>query len=186
MTRLAAALLLLTTLAGCNLPAPAEPPSREPTPQRWVCGREYVNHAWGYQRRGVILDGNGTIWRYDVRSTPASLVNPWQPKDMTAMTEQELAVRYNGAVDTGKRIDPEDIARRMALIRDASTAQPTEPRHVAADMGATVLYCLARNIPGATYRQVLIDQKGDMETTNPSSAAKELAGWLNGVFKNAE
>lgn len=186
MKRLAIALLSFTALAACNTLPPPEPPSREQKPQRWICGREYENHAWGYQRRGVVLDNTGTIWRYDIKSSPAALVNPWQPKNLANLTENELQDRYNGAADTGKRIDPEEIARRMALIRDASTAQPTEPRHVGADMGATVLYCLARNVPGATYRQVLIDQKGDMETTNPSSAAKELATWLNGVFKGAE
>ena len=187
MRRLAVASLSVVTLAACNTPATtSEPPAKEPTAQRWICGREYENHAWGYQRRGVVLDGTGTVWRYDIKSSPAALVNPWQPKNLTELTETELEVRYNGAAATGKHIDPDDIARHMALIREAASAQPTEPRQIGADMGATVLYCLARNVPGATYRQVLIDQKGDFESTNPSSAAKELAVWLNAIFKGVE
>lgn len=186
MKRLVTALLSLATLAACTMPATSEPPSREPAPQRWICGREYENHAWGYQRRGLVLDGTGTVWRYDFKSSPAALVNPWQAKNLDALSESELEVRYNGAADTGKRIDPDDIARHMALIRDAAGARPTEPRPRGADMGSTVLYCLTRNVPGATYRQVLIDQKGDFESTNPSSAAKELAAWLNGVFKGLD
>src|SRR5262245_29014772 len=55
----------------------------EPTPvttqQTWLCGREYVNHAWGYQRRGVVVDMAGNVWRYDFRGSPTALVNPWQP-----------------------------------------------------------------------------------------------------------
>jgi len=186
MKRLAVVLSSLATLAACTLPPPAEPPSREQTPQRWICGREYENHAWGYQRRGVVIDGTGAIWRYDFKGSPNALVNPWQPKNLSGLTDKELDVRYNGASDTGKRINPDDIAQRMALIREAASTPPTEPRQHGADMGETVLYCLARNVPGATYRQVLIDQKGDYESTNPSSAAKELAVWLIGVFKGIE
>jgi hypothetical protein len=47
-----------------------------------------------------------------------------------------------------------------------------------------MLYCFERNAARATYRQVLIDQKGDFESTNPSSAAKALAAWLDGVLKD--
>jgi hypothetical protein len=125
----------------------------------------------------------GNIWRYDFKGTPTSLPNPWHAKDLNSQTEDELKVRYNGASDTGKHISTDDIAQHMALIREAARTPPTEGRHVGADMGETIVYCLARNVPGATYRQVLIDQKGDIESTNPSSAAKELASWLDGVFK---
>ena len=185
MKRLALASLSLSVLAGCTTASTdaSDQPSAEPTPQHWICGREYENFAWGYQRRGVVLDGYGNVWRYDFKGTPASLPNPWHAKDLNALTEAELKVRYNGAADTGKHVADDDIARHMALIREAARTPPTEGRHVGADMGATVVYCLARNVPGATYRQVLIDQKGDVESTNPSSAAKELAAWLNGVFK---
>jgi hypothetical protein len=59
-------------------------------------------------------------------------------------------------------------------------AQPTEPparrRH-----GVNGALLLAR-----TYRQVLANQKGDFESTNPSFAAKELAAWLLGVFKGVD
>ena len=184
MRRLAVASLSVVTLAACNTPATtSEPPAKEPTAQRWICGREYENHAWGYQRRGVVLDGDGNIWRYDFKGTPTSLPNPWSPKDLNSLTEEELKVRYNGAVATGKQITPDDIAQHMALIREAARTPPTQGRQVGADMGANVVYCLARNVPGATYRQVLIDQKGDFESTNPSSAARELATWLGRVLE---
>lgn len=182
MKRFATAALTLFVLAACNAPGPAAPETTEPVAQHWICGREYVNFAWGYQRRGVVLDGDGHVWSYQIKGTPQSLPNPWQPKDLNKLTAADLSVRYNGAVDTGQRTTADDVAQHMPLIREASATPPTEGRHVGADMGATVLYCLARNVPGGSYRQVLLDQKGDVETSNPSSAAKELAVWLTHVL----
>ncbi|MBI1211245.1 MAG: hypothetical protein GC190_07270 [Alphaproteobacteria bacterium] len=180
--RIATILFALISLTACNSPTPATDEPPEPTSQPWICGREYVNFAWGYQRRGAVLDGDGHVWRYEFKGTPASLPNAWQPKDPNALTETELGARYNGAVDIGQRSSADDVAAHMPLIREAAGTPPTEGHQVGADMGATVLYCLARNVPGGTYRQVLIDQKGDIETTNPSAAAKQLATWLNRVL----
>ena len=182
MKRLALTLPALASLCACTTGAADGPIASGPS-QRWICGSEYENFAWGYQRRGVVLDGEGHVWSYDFKGTPTSLPNPWRPKDLNVLTEEELRVRYNGAVDTGQRVDPDDIARHIALIIDASKTLPGEGRHAGADMGETTVYCLARNVPYATYRQVLLDQKGDIETANPSSSARALSSWLAGVFK---
>jgi hypothetical protein len=187
MKRFVIAPLSALALCGCNTASTGagdQTAPLEPTTQSWICGQEYENYAWGYQRHGVVLDGEGRVWRYDIKGTPASLPNPWHAKDLNNMSEDELRVRYNGAVDTGRSVTADDIAQHMPLIREAATAAPTEGRNAGADMGETTLYCLARNVPYASYRQVLIDQKGDFERTNPSPAAKALAAWLDGVFKH--
>ena len=186
MKRLAVASVCIFVPCGCTTAssgATDQAPAPEPTTLPWVCGQEYENYAWGYQRRGVVLAGDGSIWRYDVKGSPATPPNSWHPKDMNALTEAELRVRYNGAIDTGKRVPIDDIAQHLPLVREAATTPPTEGRNAAADMGEKTLYCLVRNVPYGTYRQVLIDQKGDFDRTNPSSAAKALAAWLDGVFK---
>ena len=178
-----ALLLCACNAANSGSAEPGGDASHGATSQSWICGREYENFAWGYQRRGVVLDGDGRVWRYEFKGTPASLPNPWHAKDLGALTEEELRQRYNGAVDTGKRVSADDIAQHMVLIHDAARASPTTPRNAGADMGTYMLYCFERNAAGATYRQVLIDQKGDFESTNPSSAAKALAAWLDGILK---
>src|SRR5215468_5400433 len=108
--------LVLLILGGCTNTGAANEPSAGAPSQRWICGREYVNFAWGYQRHGVVLDGEGHVWAYEFKGSPTSLPNPWQPRDLDALTEDELRVRYNGAVDTGKHADPSDIARHLATI----------------------------------------------------------------------
>src|SRR5258706_4644706 len=107
MKRFVIAPLSTLLLAGCNTASSgaADPTAAaEPTTQSWICGQEYENYAWGYQRHGVVLDGEGRVWRYDIKGTPASLPNPWHAKDLDNMSEDDLKVRYNGAVDTGRRV----------------------------------------------------------------------------------
>jgi hypothetical protein len=171
----------LVTLTACEVEAtkPSTPPQPTvDTQQTWLCGREYHNQAWGYQRRGVVLDASGNIWKYDFKGSPAALVNPWQAKDMANMSEEELKLRYNGAMVSGK-VPAEDIARHFALIAEAAKATPTEGKSVGADMGSNTLYCYAYDDAKRTYSEVLLDLKGDWEKTNPSDAAKTLTAWLD-------
>ena len=185
MKRIFAVALTAIALSACNSvnAASGDPGAMpEPAKQSWICGREYENFAWGYQRHGVVIDGDGHVLKYDFKGTPAGLPNPWHAKDMNNMSEAELRQRYNGAVDTGKRVSADEIAQHVALMRDAAQTPPTEGRNAGADMGETTVYCLVRDVPSGTYRQVLLDQKGDFERTNPSSAAKALATWLAGIF----
>jgi hypothetical protein len=182
MSRIALlAAVSLVTLTACEVDAtkPSTPPDPAATGQTWLCGREYVNQAWGYQRRGVVLDTAGNIWRYDFKSSPAALVNPWGPKDVSVMSEEELKLRYNGAMTTGTKVPVEEIARHMPLIADAADATPPQPKSVGADMGQNLLYCYTYDAATRSYGQVMLDNKGDWESTNPSPAAKTLAAWLD-------
>jgi hypothetical protein len=203
LNRALLAAVSLVTLAACEAEAtkPSGPATPTPTPtnaqQTWLCGREYVNHAWGYQRRGLVLDMSGNIWKYDIKSSPAAMVNPWQPTDMAHMTEAELKMRYNGAmVVSGKHVPGPEIEKVFPLIDDASRAKLTEPEARGAetgqktrsprgaDMGQTVLYCLKYDARSRTYGEVTLDNNGDMDSTNPSQAARNLRSWLNGWFKD--
>ena len=172
----------LVTLAACEDVAKRQDTPPIPTldtQQTWLCGREYVNHAWVYQRRGVVLDTAGNLWRYDFKGSPTALVNPWGPKDMSNMSEEELKLRYNGAMTTGAKVPTEEIARHFPLIEEASNATPTQPKSVGADMGQNTLYCYTYDAAQRTYAQVMLDNKGDWDSTNPSPAAKTLAAWLD-------
>ncbi|MEQ1867738.1 MAG: hypothetical protein ABL996_24215, partial [Micropepsaceae bacterium] len=147
--------------------------------QTWLCGREYVNHAWGYQRFGTVLDTAGNIWKYKIERAPAGEAKPWNPNDMSMLTEEDLKMRYEGAMTTGAKVPAEEIARNAALIEEASQATPTTPKGVGADMGQHLLYCYTYDAAKRTYGQVMLDNRGDWDSTNPSPAAKTLATWLD-------
>lgn len=178
------AALSLASLTACEAD-PAKRADTPPTPtpstqQTWLCGREYANMAWGYQRRGVVLDMAGNIWRYEI--SPAAVTLPWSPKDMSRLSAADLKMRYETAMTTGKKVPAEEIARHFALIEEASNATPTQPSPVGADMGQNILYCYTYDAPTRTYGQVMLDNKGDWDSTNPSEAAKMLKTWLDGAL----
>ena len=171
----------LVTLAACEADAtkPSPPPAPN-TQQTWLCGREYVNHAWGYQRRGMVLDMSGNIWKYEITGTG----DFFKPADVTTLTEADLKMRYNGAVViSGKKVPLPEVEKYFPLIADAAMAKPTEPAPHGADMGQTLVYCYTYDAGSRTYSQVMLDNKGDWDSTNPSQAAKNLTSWLNGWFK---
>ena len=177
---LAAVSIVTLTTCEASETKPSTPPDPTPgTQQTWLCGREYVNMAWGYRRRGAVLDTQGAIWRYDFKSSPTAFVNPWGPKDVSNMSEEELKLRYNGATKTDAKVPAEEIARHLPLIAEAADATPPQPKSVGADMGQNLLYCYTYDPAARTYAQVMLDNKGDWESTNPSPAAKTLAAWLD-------
>ena len=171
---LAAVSMILTA---CESVARSQPPK-----QAWICGREYQNQAWGYQRNGIAIDGFGTIWSYRVERSPNIAANRWEPKDVSRLSEAEVAQRYTGATKTGKSVTPADIARQLPLIEQAAQATPTPPKGVGADMGQTLTYCYTYDAETQLYAQVMLDNKGDWDSTNPSPQASALKSWLGSVF----
>ena len=171
----------LVTLAACEaeVTKPSLPTPPAPSQQTWLCGREYVNHAWGYQRYGVVFDTAGNIWRYKVDRAPVGQRTPWDPQDMTRLTEADLKMRYESAtVVPGKKVPLPEIEKVSPLIGDAAQAKPTEPQPHGADMGQTLLYCYTHDARSGTYSQVMLDNNGDYDSTNPSKAAQTLRSWV--------
>ena len=165
----------IALLVGCETPASVP---GTPTSQTWLCGREYVNHAWGYQRRGVVFDVSGTVLKYELRGGGNSSTRPWSPNDMSRLTEADLKQRYAGAMASGQKIPAADITEHLPLVETASQATPSKPQMTAADMGQHLTYCYTYDEKAKIYSQVMIDNRGDWTSTNPSAAARKLAQWI--------
>lgn len=172
---------LLAALAGCEaVPASSQPPAS--LAQSWICGREFVNHAWGYVRYGTVIDRDGNVWRYNIRNMPANTGHPWNAPNTNKLSEDDLKARYNGATKTDIHVSLEDIARHFPLIAEASNGKLTEPRMTAADMGEFVSYCYQYDATQHSYRQVILKQHGDLTMENTSQAAHDLASWIDKVL----
>ena len=171
-------LALLAGLAGCETSQPPSPPA---VGQNWICGIEYVNHAWGYQRRGLVIDAQGKVLRHDVRPDGKAPAGRWMPADVSRMSAQELAPRYEGARETGRSVPVAEIAQHLPLIAEAARTKPEEARTTAADMGSWTTYCLLHDASSGTYAQVMLDERGDLTSSNPSPAARKLAAWVTRV-----
>lgn len=180
-------LLLACTLASCaDIGAPSPSSDSQPNAQSWLCGREYENHAWGYQRRGLVFDLSGNVWKYELRAGSGRSVRPWSPNDMSRLRDADLKLRYESAMTTGQKIAAAEIAEHFPLVEIASQATPTTPQMTAADMGQHLTYCYTYDEHSKVYSQVMIDNRGDWTSTNPSSAARKLATWIERVLGKNE
>jgi hypothetical protein len=172
---------LVAALAGCEaVPASSQPPA--PVAQNWICGREYVNHAWGYARNGTVIDRDGNVWRYSNRTAPNTADNRWSPKDPAHLTDDDLKARYQGSTNAGIHVSPQDIAQRVPLIAQAATGKLTAPRMTAADMGAFVTYCYLHDAGQHSYREVTLEQHGDLTMANTAPEAQALKTWIDQVL----
>jgi hypothetical protein len=169
---------LVAALAGCEA-VPASAPPASPLAQTWVCGREYVNHAWGYVRYGTVIDRDGNVWRYNNRTAANTADNRWSPKDHLHLSESDLRARYNGATKASIQVSPGEIARHVPLIDEAANGKLSEPRMTAADMGEFVSYCYQYDATQQSYRPVILEQHGDVTMANASRAAQDLASWID-------
>lgn len=138
----------------------------------WICGREYVNHAWGFHQNGKVIDSQGRILSYDTSSR-----GPVQHESET-YTAEELASRYDGATPDNRSVPIAEIEHFMPLIAEAAREKMSEPKSVGADMGSRTLYCFVQDMESGAYREVPLVIMGDWTSVREGDSAKQLADWL--------
>jgi hypothetical protein len=176
---LLAAAVLLGVVAACRTAQagiPASPgPARVQQP-RFYCERSHTNHARAYTHRGIFVDADGGVYRYQHGRGDQALLQV--PAD--SMTEQALLARYAPGRRRVDSIAAMEMPRRYAQVAEARGGTLTERRRRGADMGATVNRCWLPDAAGI-YREVVLRQRGDWELENRSPAAVELSRWLDSL-----
>jgi hypothetical protein len=138
----------------------------------------YINHAWGFQHHGWLIDGEG-YRRY------FNLPDSFRVPDSTGYLSLE-ALEYNvGQADSIiDQVDGDELAKYMDYIPGAADGEIGKSQVIAADAGASVLSCYLYDPAKDAYRYVFLAQSGDWEQFNLSEEAGVLVDWLVdfGVF----
>jgi hypothetical protein len=138
----------------------------------------YMNHAWGFQENGWLIDGAGIVKGFEY---PEDFRRP----DSTGLINyQDLVLNLRQTDTVLHHIDREELEAMVALIPAAAAGPVGEARSIAADAGGAALYAYLYIEEEDTYQQVFLGQSGDWEQTNQSPEAMELVAWLRqfGVF----
>jgi hypothetical protein len=136
---------------------------------------EYVNHAWGSQHQGWIIDSAGDVHCY---KTPEN----WHHCDSSGFIDESL-MEYN-LLQTDSvcfTIEKTELAQMISLIEEASKGEKSEPKHMRYDSGAQVYKAYRLNIVTNKYESVVIKETGDFLIENNSQAAEELYNWLYSI-----
>lgn len=132
----------------------------------------YINHAWGYQEQGWLMDWHGNIWSYD---KPDDYIHGEIGAYLTLEDMEHNLALTDSLIGN---VEPSELARYLALIPGASQGQIGDSVNIAADAGASSLSCYLYDHEQGAYRYVFLGMSGDWEQLNLSAEADSLIKWL--------
>lgn len=138
----------------------------------------YVNHAWGYQERGWLIDALGHVRRF-------ILPEGFRLPDSTGLLSRTDLLHNLTLTDSViNSVSQSDLEYYTGLISGAADGPIGESRNIAADAGSSELSCYLYDSTSNAYRQIFLAQSGDWEQFNTSTEAGILVDWLLdfGVF----
>jgi hypothetical protein len=142
--------------------------------QKFLCERSYTNFAWGFQHRGIYVDGRGTVYSYAYQRGE----KPWSRGRDAMLTEQALEEKYRHSRKVVGAVDPRELQEKVRLIGVASQGEYSERVQRGADQGGTASLCYLYDAVTDRYRPVELKVEGDWNSENLSPSAKELVRWL--------
>jgi len=132
----------------------------------------YINHAWGFQENGWLIDREGNIRSFD------------NPEDYRqGVPGAYLSVddlEYNlGLTDTiVGNVNQDELKKYINYIPQAAEGVISKSTSIAADAGSSVLSCYMYDPEENAYQYVFLAQSGDWEQFNLSEEAEKLVKWL--------
>lgn len=135
----------------------------------------YINHAWGYQHHGWLIDSTGEARCFEQPEA-------WNfPDSSGTIGFEEMMANLSMADSSCFIVSSAELERYAGKIEDASDGELTIPENVMADAGISGYYAWAYNATTETYQRILLKEQGDWETENRSAAARAIVEWLEEI-----
>ena len=138
----------------------------------------YINHAWGFQENGWLIDREGNIRRFDHpddyrQGLKGAYLSLEDLEHNLGLTDSIIGI-----------VDKVELEIYKNYIPAAAEGEIDKSRSIAADAGSAVLSCYLYDPEEGAYRYVFLAQSGDWEQFNLSEEAEKLVKWLRefGVF----
>lgn len=132
----------------------------------------FVNHAWGYQDFGWLVDGEGQIRSFEY---PGSY-NVAMHGDFLSL--EQLQHNVTQADSIIGEISPTLLDRKKDLIPAAAEGEIKDFQRQGADMGMGVFACYKYDPAEDAYQYVLLSMLGDHQRYNSAKEADKLVDWL--------
>jgi hypothetical protein len=136
---------------------------------------DYVNHAWGSQHSGFLIDNEGRVLTYK---------NPenWNfPDSHFMLTESQIRENIDNSLYSGKTVPQEELKKYINYIKNISSSKVTALKNVAADAGNTDYICYLFSAESNTYKGYIIKQEGDFTCENLNFFSKKVSLWLKSI-----
>lgn len=143
--------------------------------QRIYFQYNYINHAWGYQHSGWLIDSSGNVYCYNKPEN-------WQHGDSSGfISASEMDSNILETDSICYRVDKEILSDKIELIYKASKGDISEPIHEMYDSGGAAYSTFIFDENSKTYKKILLKQTGDFRIDNSSPESVELYKWLDSV-----
>lgn len=133
---------------------------------------EYINYAWGYQHRGLMIDSTGRVWSY---LQPKA----WNFTDVHGyISFEDMKENFHQLEMTSVTINKDTLQKYYSKLLRAAYGELTEPRTEMYDAGSTSFSGFIYHPKTKKYKEVLIRQFGDVYIENKSTEAMQIYNWL--------
>jgi len=135
---------------------------------------EYLNHAWGYQHHGFIIDQQGNLFGYE---KPEGWVFP----EEGVISPRDFRSNLNKAEKETNTIPATEVKQMEPKALLAKNGELTEPESQMVDAGTTVFAVFIFDKKINKLKKYDLLWEGDLFRENNSQAAKDIAAWLKEI-----
>jgi hypothetical protein len=131
----------------------------------------YVNYAWGYQFRGLIVDASGNVLTYQ------------RPKYPTY--HRELSNPYGRIGEALFTVSDDELESASRILASVSAMSMSKRENTAKDMGGYSYIAYRYDPQTGGHEKIAIANIGDWSSYNLSEGAAEIKWWLDEVESRA-
>ena len=133
---------------------------------------QYINHAWGYQHSGIIIDATGEVREFDLPSV-------WNfPDSEGYISEADMEENLAQLGEISCMVSKPDLSYYSNKLLHAQEGKLTTPEHQMCDFGSLAYSGYIYEPGNNRYRYVLLRQTGDFFVENKSREASDIYDWL--------
>jgi len=140
--------------------------------QKFLFEIMYLNYAWGFQLRGIYIDNQGHVYKYNHSH------EVWRPSNTEFYTEKELLRKYESNKEFIETVNKQTLLEMYNLIKAADEGKLSKAVQKCNDAGTTAYIAYLFDSKASTYKPLLLYQTGDWAQKNLSESAKVLYEWL--------
>jgi hypothetical protein len=133
---------------------------------------EYINHAWGFDHSGIVIDSSGNVGYFKFPKN-------WHSPDTASwLSESEMNENLTQFDTVFSAVDKNTVLKYFSMLENVSEGQLSKPYNTMFDAGETTYSGYLYDSDKKIYKHVLIKCVGDWSIDNDSPQAEEVYDWL--------
>jgi hypothetical protein len=140
---------------------------------KYVFAVVFENYAWGEQKKGIYIDKDGKLYRYDISSMQLnSILNE------KSLTSAQMDTYFTVTPNLEESITSQIMAANVVKLQQAKSGTLAAETQECNDAGTYVYLGFEYNQALDSYTPITLYRTGDHRQENTQAQALELKSWL--------